>query len=288
MRREGRRHARQKILQVLVGRQRDVFEVDRHALQLVVGHEADDLVQQPVGTRAVGQQARQARAVPPAQGGVLNHRHDGDARPGGADEIQRALVQPGLELKIGAVQRHPAGNHPVQVFQGPAKRRPAGIVLALPVGVESDGQGAAVLRLENGGQDPAGQGSLIVARPGDLLKPALARGSREALGTGQQAGLLRPLDQIDGGCRRASRQIQAGNRRRQRQARKEAHRNNQDGNAHNPGQYPDPDRTPSGGIEEDWLNGHGLLIQSLCRSARGCASWRRHREEPDGTAACSC
>ena len=104
----------------------------------------------------------------------------------------------GVEIQIGAVQRQPAGDHPVQMRQRALERRPGRIIRAAPIDIEADRQRPAGLRLQDGGQHPVGQCALRPVQAGNVLQPALAGRLRQPLGAGEQAGLLGALHQLGG------------------------------------------------------------------------------------------
>ena len=238
-----------------------ILEIDGDALQLVGSKSSDDITCQLFAAIGIGQEFGNARSVPFALGDVLHRGQDGDTRLVRPHVIDRTTVDIDLEIEIGPVQRQPAGDDPIQPVQRPLQGIEAPAPRSgIPVDVETDRQGASLLRRQDGGQHPR---RCIGAQPAQAsgFQPAILGLGRQADGRSQQAGRDGLFHQIAGrGGIGAPGEIHRRHGLRHDKAGNETHGQHCADQRGCPSQSRQPGGTPPRGVEENRLfTGHSSL-----------------------------
>ena len=229
MRREGRRQARQEILQILV-RALAALPRNRSSRPGTCWRRRKSMI----WSSSWSLRARSASsfaspgAVPFVRRDILDHRQDGDAGLVGAHEVQPALVDPGAEFQVGPVQGDPERHHPVQVFERRVSARASWIVLARCSWCRSRSPAAGLLAA-SGWRATARLGSALWARRSLAISSSrrlrAAAASRSARAS--RPGFWARLTRLAGRWRRPGRS-RPSDRRRQGQAGGKADRDDQE------------------------------------------------------------
>ena len=233
-----------------------LLEIDRDALQLIVSDKPHELLLQRVAAVLIGEQFGEARTVPLSHRRVLNGRKDRKIRPLGAHVREQRPVERADQIQIGSLQRQPGRHQPVDLGQRAHQGR---VGRRFPIGIERDGERAAVPGFQHGRQHAAAQAALVAlaASARQFLAPfaSIVGQPRRRANKARRLGAL--FEVGDGDRRQMARKFQPQSVRHAEQA---GHEHRAKHEADESGAPADDGRakgTPAAGIEKDRLIGHG-------------------------------